>query len=99
MTTDSLPSTTLIPNSLSLRRILSRLPKDVVVDLVLVWLDHPLCPIHESTDDEDDYFLERETTDDKRAIYEAYRDDNNVSKKTVIDKILGIDWVCYIRLN
>jgi len=96
LTTDSLPSTTLISNAVLLRRILSRLPKDVIVDLVLIWLDHPLCPIHESTDDDDDYFVERETVDEKKAIYESYRDDPNTSRKMVVDKVLGSDWVDFL---
>lgn len=92
--TDTLPSTTLIPNSALLRRFLSRLPKLVLIDLVLIWLDHPLCPVHESVEDEEDYFMqEDETTEEKKALYEAYRGDNSVSKKIVIDRILGHDWV------
>ena len=90
---DSLASTTLIHNSVLLRRILSRLPKDVIVDLVLIWLDHPLCPIHEAVDDDDEFFMENESADDKKTIYESYRNDSNVTKRTVIDKILGKDWV------
>jgi hypothetical protein len=93
--TDTLPSTTLIPNSALLRRFLTRLPKTVIVDLVLIWLDHPLCPIHQPLDDEDDDFYgqEDETLDDKRTLYEVYRDDTSITKKVVIDRILGIDWV------
>lgn len=91
---DSLPSTNLIPNSTLLRRSLARLPKSVIVDLVLIWLDHPLCPVRQiAADDDDDYFMEDETLDDKRSIYESYREDANITKKTIIDKILGNDWV------
>jgi Kinetochore protein CHL4 like len=93
--TDTLSSTTLIPNSALLRRFLTRLPKTVTIDLVLIWLDHPLCPIHQPLDDEDDDFYgqEDETLDDKKALYEVYRDDTSITKKVVIDRILGIDWV------
>ena len=91
--TDTLPSTTIIPNSALLRRFLSRLPKSVIIDLVLIWLDHPLCPIHEPLDEEDDYFMQDdETLDEKKALYEDYHGDN-FTKKTVIDRILGNDWV------
>ena len=90
---DSLPSTTLIPNSALLRRSLARLPKSVIIDLVLIWLDHPLCPVPQVAADDEDYFMEDETLDDKRSIYESYREDSDITKKTVIDKILGNDWV------
>jgi hypothetical protein len=92
---DTLPSTTLIPNSPSLRRLFTRLPKAVIIDLVLIWLNHPLCPIPETTDDDDDYFMddEEETIDQKAMIYEAYRDDINTPRKIVVDRILGNDWV------
>jgi hypothetical protein len=89
---DTLPSTTLIPNSSLLRRFLTRLPKTVIVDLVLIWLDHPLCPTLPN-DEDDDFFDEDESLDDKKAIYETYRDDNSITKKDVIDRILGNDWV------
>jgi hypothetical protein len=93
-TTDTLPSTTLIPNSALLRRFLTRLPKTVIIDLVLIWLDHPLCPIHKPLDEEDEYLMQDdETLDEKKAVYEDYRADNAVTKKTVIDKILSNDWV------
>jgi Kinetochore protein CHL4 like len=92
--TDTLPSTTLIPNSALLRRFLSRLPKPVLIDLVLIWLDHPLCPVQEPVDEEEDYFMqEDETTEEKKALYETYRGDSNISKKIVIERILGHDWV------
>jgi hypothetical protein len=91
---DSLPSTTLIPNSALLRRFLTRLPKSVIVDLVLIWLDHPLCPIHQAIDEDDDFYdQEDETLADKKLLYEAYRDDSSITKKVIIDRILGIDWV------
>jgi len=90
---DTLPSSTLIPPSALLRRFLTRLPKSVIIDLVLIWLDHPLCPIHEPDDEEDLYMQDDETLDDKKAIYAEYRDDNVVSKSVVIDKILMNDWV------
>ena len=90
---DTLPSTTIIANSAFLRRFLTRLPKSVIIDLVFIWLDHPLCPIHEPIDEEDDYFMQdEETLDEKKALYESYRGDN-FTKKTVIDRILGSDWV------
>jgi len=45
-------------------------------------------------DDEDEYFMEdEESLEDKRAIYAAQGDDANITKKTVIDRILGQDWV------
>jgi hypothetical protein len=95
--TDTLPSTTIIENSALLRRFLSRLPKSVIIDLVLIWLDHPLCPVQETIDDEDDYFMQDdETLDEKKALYEEYRGDN-FTKKTVIDRILGNDWVCRLQ--
>ena len=97
--TDSLPSTRLIPNSAVLRRFLSRLPKSVLIDLVLIWLEHPLCPIQESQDDEDDYFMQDETATDKKGLYESFRDDHNASKKIVIDRILGTDWVCRVAIS
>ena len=90
---DTLPSSTLIPPSALLRRFLTRLPKSVIIDLVSIWLDHPLCPIHEPDDEEDLYMQDDETLDDKKAIYAEYRDDNVVSKSVVIDKILMNDWV------
>jgi Kinetochore protein CHL4 like len=94
--TDSLPSTTLIPNSVLLRRFLSRLPKTVLVDLVLIWLDHPLCPVHEPIDEDDDFFMQdEETLDDIRALYVSYRNDSGVSKKIVIDRVLGNEWVIH----
>lgn len=97
--TDTLPSTTIIENSALLRRFLSRLPKSVIIDLVLIWLDHPLCPVQETIDDEDDYFMQDdETLDEKKALYEDYRGDN-FTKKTVIDRILGNDWVCRIQFG
>lgn len=98
--TDTLPSTTLIPNSALLRRFLARLPKSVIVDLVLIWLDHPLCPIHKPLDDEDDDFLDQddETLDDKRSTYGSYRVDTSITKKMVIDRILGFDWVALSRV-
>jgi len=89
---DTLPSSTLIPPSVLLRRFLTRLPKSVIIDLVLIWLDHPLCPIHEP-DEADQYMQDEETLDDKKAIYAEYQDDNAVSKSVVIDKILMNDWV------
>jgi len=91
---DTLPSTTLIPNTQSLRKFVSRLPKLVLVDLVLIWLDHPLCPIPEPVDDEDEFVLEdQKTLDEKRALYQEYGQDHYVTKKVVIDRILGTDWV------
>jgi hypothetical protein len=91
---DTLSSTTLIPPSALLRRFLTRLPKQTLVSLVLIWLDHPLCPIHAPPDDEDEYFMEdEESMADKREIYTAQRSDVNVTKKAVIDRILGQDWV------
>ena len=91
--TDSLPSTTLIPTSALLRRFLTRLPKSVIIDLALIWLDHPLCPTHEADDQDEDYFMsDDETLDEKKAVYEEYRGDS-ITKKTVIDRLLGIDWV------
>jgi len=91
---DTLPSTTLISNSPSLRKFVSRLPKSVLVDLVLIWLDHPLCPISEPTDDEDEFAMEdQETLDEKRALYQGYGQDPYVTKKIVLDRILGTDWV------
>ena len=92
--TDTLPSTTLIPNSGMLRRFLARLPKSVIVDLVLIWLDHPLCPIPPLTDEDEEIFMhDDESLDDKKALYESYRNDNAVSRKVLIDRILGNDWV------
>ena len=88
---DTLPSSTIIPPSALLRRFLTRLPKSVLIDLVLIWLDHPLCPIPEP--DEDLYMQDAETLDDKKAIYAEYRDENAASKSVVIDKILMNDWV------
>jgi Kinetochore protein CHL4 like len=90
---DTLPSSTLIPPSALLRRFLTRLPKSVLIDLVLIWLDHPLCPIHEPDDEEDQFMQDDETLDDKKAVYTEYRDDNAVAKGVVIDKILMNDWV------
>jgi hypothetical protein len=64
------------------------------VSLVLIWLEHPLCPLHSAMEDEDEYFMEdEESLEDKRAIYAAQGDDANITKKTVIDRILGQDWV------
>ena len=61
---------------------------------MLIWLDHPLCPIHPPPDDEDDYFMEdEESMEDKREIYATQRDNVNITKKAVIDRILGKDWV------
>jgi hypothetical protein len=89
---DLLPSTMLIPNSSLLRRLLSRLPKLVIIDLVLIWLENPLCPIHEA-DDEENYFMPSdETLEERRALYVDSRD-KGVTKKSVIDRILGNDWV------
>jgi hypothetical protein len=97
--TDTLPSTTLIPNSALLRRLFTRLPKPVIIDLVLIWLNHPLCPIHQTTDDEDDFFMEEdESVDQKKLVYEAYRDDITIPRKIVVDRILGIDWVNPLNL-
>jgi len=95
---DSLASTTLIPNSAVLRRLLSRLPKPVLVDLALLWLDHRLCPLHGPIDDEDEYFeqSEPETLEDIKARYESFRTDSNASKKVVTDRILGTEWVCCV---
>jgi hypothetical protein len=92
---DTLPSTTLIPNSALLRRFLTRLPKPILIDLIVIWLDHPLCPFHQPGDgDEDDIFRqESENSDEKKAIYEAYRDDDGVTKKAIIERVLGVDWV------
>lgn len=91
---DTLSSTTLIPPSALLRRFLARLPKQTLISLVLIWLDHPLCPIHAPPDDEDEYFMEdEESMEDKREIYAAQRDAVNIVKKAVIDRILGQDWV------
>src|SRR5436190_15842919 len=96
--TDTLPSTTLIPNSALLRRFLTRLPKAVIVELVLIWLDYPLCPLYESADEEEDIFMQDdETLDEKKALYEEYRDNVTTTKKTVIDRILSNDWVCSLR--
>jgi len=92
---DTLPSTTLIPTSAVLRRFLSRLPKSVLVDLVLLWLDNPLSPIHE-VDDADDSFFDEEpyqSIEHRREIYEAYKQDNGFSKNTVIDRIFTKEWV------
>ena len=91
--TDTLPSSTLIPTSPLLRRFLTRLPKQVIIDVVLIWLDHPLCPTHEPDDEEDVYMLDDETVDDKKAIYTQYRDNSAVTKGVVVDKILVNDWV------
>src|SRR5579871_1750608 len=91
--TDSLPSTTLIPNSVLLRRVLSRLPKSVIIDLVLIWLDHPLCPIHEPYDEDEMLMQDDETLDDRKSLYKTYRTDNNVTKKMVMDRLLANDWV------
>ena len=92
---DTLPSTTLIPPSALLRRFLTRLPKQILVSLVLIWLDHPLCPVHSPSNDDDDYFMDdEESLEEKREIYAAQRDDVNITKKAVIDRILGQDWVC-----
>jgi len=91
---DTLPSTTLIANTQSLRKFVSRLPKLVLVDLVLIWLDHPLCPIPDPADDEDEFALaDQKTPDEKRALYREYGKDDNVTKKVVVDRILGTDWV------
>jgi hypothetical protein len=66
---------------------------------VLIWLNHPLCPIHQTTDDEDDFFMEEdESLDQKRLVYEAYRDDSTIPRKIVVDRILGIDWVIPLNL-
>lgn len=91
--TDTLPSSTIIPPSALLRRFLTRLPKSVLVDLVLIWLDHPLCPIHEPDEQEDQFMQDDETLDDKKAVYMEYRDNDAVGKGLVIDKILMNDWV------
>jgi len=90
---DSLPSSTVIPPSALLRRFLTRLPKSVIIDLVLIWLDHPLCPLHEPDEEADQYMQDDETLDDKKAIYAEYQDDNAVNKSVVVDKILMNDWV------
>jgi len=96
---DTLSTTTLIPRSGVLRRFLTRLPKQTLVSLVLIWLDHPLCPIHSPLDDEDEYFMEDdESLQDKKDMYLAQRDNESIPKKTVIDRILGQDWV-YSSLN
>lgn len=77
-----------------LRRFLSRLPKQNLVSLVLIWLDHPLCPIHTPLDDDDEYFMEEEESlEEKREKYVAQKEGVNVTKKAVIDRILGQDWV------
>ena len=55
---DTLSSTTLIPSSSLLRRFLARLPKQTLVSLVLIWLEHPLCPLHTAVDDEDEGVVE-----------------------------------------
>ena len=98
---DTLSSTTLIPPSALLRRFLTRLPKQTLVSLVLIWLDHPLCPIHSPLGDEDEFFMEEEESmEDKKEIYAAQIDDANITKKAVIDRILGQDWVfprVYVR--
>ena len=93
--TDSLPSTTLIPTSPLLRRFIQRLPKATIIDLILIWLDHPLCPIHPPLDDDEDEYLmqDDETLDDRKAVYEEYRVDNDIPKRVVVDRILGNDWV------
>lgn len=53
-----------------------------------------MCPIHAPPDDEDEYFMEdEESMEDKREIYAAQRNDVNITKKAVIDRILGQDWV------
>ena len=96
---DTLPSTTLIPNSSALRRSLSRLPKPVIVDLVLIWLDHPLCPLPDPVVEEDEFLMQDdETLEEKKAVYEEYRDNNVITKKTVIDRILANDWVAFLFL-
>ena len=95
VSSDTLPSTTLIPTSAILRRFLSRLPKTVLVDLVLLWLDHPLCPIHEPLDDDDSFFDEQpnESIESRKEVYDAYKQDSGFSKNTVIDRILTKEWV------
>ena len=93
---DTLPSTTLIPASAVLRRFLTRLPKSVLVDLVLLWLDNPLSPIHEPDDADDSFFDEEpdQSIEHRREIYEAYKQDNGFSKNAVIDRIFTKEWVC-----
>jgi hypothetical protein len=90
---DTLPSTTLIPNSANLRRFLTRLPKQVLIDLVLIWLEHPLCPIPGPADEDEFLMDDVETLDGKKTLYQEYAQDDNVGKKIVIDRILGSDWV------
>jgi Kinetochore protein CHL4 like len=88
---DSVASTTLIPNSAVLRRLLSRLPKSAIIDLVLIWLQSPLCPI--DTPDQENYFaIADETLQERMALYEACRD-KSVIKKSIIDRILENEWV------
>jgi hypothetical protein len=36
---------------------------------------------------------DEESLEEKREIYAAQRDDVNITKKAVIDRILGQDWV------
>jgi hypothetical protein len=92
MQADTLPSTTAIPTSPVLRRFLTRLPKQTLTDLVLIWLDHPLTPLP-PPDDEDEFLDEPDSLDDRKALYGEYAQDSNVTKRVVIDRILGTDWV------
>jgi hypothetical protein len=41
---------------------------------------------------------DEESLAEKREIYAAQRDDANITKKAVIDRILGQDWVCSLEL-
>jgi hypothetical protein len=93
MQADTLPSTTAIPSSPVLRRFLTRLPKQTLIDLVLIWLDHPLTPLP-PPDEEDEFLDEPESLDDRKAVYAEYAEDTSVTKKVIIDRILGTDWVC-----
>lgn len=87
-----LPNTLVLPHSTAIRRLVSRLSKDSLLELVLTWLDAAKVDLYSpdlTSEDEDEDDL---TLDDVRETYEGFKKARNVKGKDVVERIVEREW-------
>jgi central kinetochore subunit Mis15/CHL4 len=97
MTKKRKPSTTVgalsnkivIPYSPLLRRLLTRLSKGSLLELVFRWLDTTTVDLSQGEDGEDDEDLEMYTV---RGVYQEYEKSKRVRAKEVVERIVEHEW-------
>lgn len=77
------------PHSKAIEKLLLRLSKSSLLNLVFHWLDDPQCAPHAP---KPDHGKKATTYDTIRTLYKEWSSSNAISRRDVMERILEVDW-------